>query len=88
MRQQNRAYSAYIEGVGYSDELRAVLIIVRNNWHTEPYQIRLQATQNLGEMWKVCARIPANSAAPFFIGDLNGNEVGGTGLFGVYAQKE
>lgn len=58
-------------------------IFVKNIWHYQPYQIRLQAAQNL---WKAWARIhsPDNlDASKIKIKDQNGNTVGSSGfMFG------
>jgi hypothetical protein len=53
-------------------------VTVANQWHREPYQIRLQAAQNIWQAWAQI-RAPKNpDLARIKIVDLNGNEVGGS----------
>ncbi|OHB55206.1 MAG: hypothetical protein A2Y12_09270 [Planctomycetes bacterium GWF2_42_9] len=57
-------------------------ITVANVWHYQPYQLRLQMAQNL---WKAWARINSPDEpdmAKIRILDLNGNEVGGSRVWG------
>ncbi|MDD4287403.1 MAG: hypothetical protein PHO20_00630 [Candidatus Peribacteraceae bacterium] len=61
-------------------------ITVSNLWHIMPYQLRLQAAQNLQEAWE--AANPDVLAAHISLVDVNGNEVGARGVFGVWVQKE
>jgi len=64
-------------------------IVVTDNFHIAPYQTRLQVAQNFEKLW-AAIHPPANGniSVPLSITDYNGNEVGGTGLFGVWVQKE
>lgn len=63
---------------------------VHNDWHYQPYQIRLQVTQNLWKIWASC-HYPTNpDQARIKIVDHNGNEVAGSRIFGgslIWAQE-
>lgn len=59
-----------------------VVLKVANAWHTQPYQMRLQVAQRFQQAW---ARLysPDNSdKARISIVDNNGNEVGGSRVWG------
>lgn len=75
-----------IEGVEEGYVKNSIRIIVSNSWHLAPYQVRLQAAQNLQNLW--AAAIPDDAVAMISIVDYNGNEVGGRGVFGVWVQKD
>jgi hypothetical protein len=51
---------------------------VNNEWHLLPYQIRLQAAQNLWKSWARIASPKDVDKARLKLVDLNGNEVGGS----------
>jgi len=56
----------------------SLTIVVANAWHYEPHQIRLQAAQNLWDIW-ARIRSPKNpDKARLELTDLNGNSVGGS----------
>lgn len=56
-----------------------LIVMVQNLWHLQPYQMRLQAAQNLWQIWAML-RSPSNlDRARIKITDLNGNGVGGSG---------
>lgn len=91
LKEQNKKYmEAFLNTIkraGGSDAIVKVdvdstgsnlTIYVDNVWHVMPYQLRLQAAQNL---WSVWANIKAPNnldAARIKIADLNGNKVGGS----------
>lgn len=85
LRQDNRI-SQYVRVAIYHD--RGARFTVENSWHFLPYQERLQGAQNLGALWKKFAQTNQPDGDIFRIVDLNGNEVGGSGLLGVWVQKE
>jgi hypothetical protein len=60
----------------------SLTIIVANAWHYEPYQVRLQAAQNLWETWARIRSPNDPDKARLEITDLNGNNVGGSGWLG------
>lgn len=68
----------------------AVTIFVSDTWHIEHYQRRLQNAQRLFQVWETIRSSGEQSgnACIMTIADLNGNEVGGTGLLGVWVQKD
>ena len=55
-------------------------IKVANSWHFIPYQIRLQAAQNLWKVWASIASPTDRDKASIILTDLNGNKVGGSRL--------
>jgi hypothetical protein len=59
-------------------------IRVTSLYHQIDYQTRLQGAQNFEKVWTMIH----GEHAFLSITDLNGNEVGGTGFTGVWAQKE
>ncbi len=59
-------------------------IVVTTQYNLVDYQTRLQAAQNFEKLWTV---IHGDNAF-LSLTDHNGNEVGGTGLMGVWVQKE
>jgi hypothetical protein len=63
-------------------------IVVKDAFHVAPYQSRLQMTQNLVKLWRAIHSPTNGEGAPLTLTDYNGNEVGGTGLTGIWVQKE
>lgn len=61
---------------------RRLNINVVNGWHYQPYQMRLQAAQNLQRLWAQVHSINDPDNARISILDLNGNEVGGSRFWG------
>lgn len=61
------------------DEL---ILTVSNAWHFQPYQIRLQAAQNLWEGWANLHSRSEPDKARLSLVDFNGNEVGGSRVWG------
>lgn len=55
-----------------------IIITVANTWHLMPYQLRLQAAQNLWQTWAKIASPQDLDRARLKLVDLNGNEVGGS----------
>ena len=68
----------FISGVkrGYGDD--TVVLILKNIWHSQPYQVRLQVAQSLLIMWQ---RIRNDEKSYVTLTDLMGNEVGSTSLW-------
>jgi cytoskeletal protein RodZ len=60
-------------------------ITVTQHWHVQHYQLRLQAAQNLDAEWKRYHK--KEGLARIRILDFNGNEVGATGVLGVWVQE-
>lgn len=54
-------------------------VTVSNEWHLVPYQLRLQAAQNIQKLWAQTYTKDPKIAHIKFV-DLNGNEVGGSGM--------
>ncbi len=77
--------SLYIDSVAPAefDNGNTLIIAVTQNWHVEQYQERLQAAQNLEQNWKSYHQ----GTARIKVVDLNGNEVGATGLMGVWVKE-
>jgi len=74
-----------------SFEYGRLVIKVANSWHFQPYQLRLQMAQNLWNIWASIDSPDAPDKALIRIVDLNGNEVGGSRIFGgslIWVQKE
>ena len=80
----NAGVSKMVQDVNYYN--KRARFTVKDSWHFLPYQLRLQAAQDLGAMWSQFAQ--SNEPQMFDIADLNGNRVGGRSLFGVWVQKE
>lgn len=78
--------SEYVRVVIYFD--RRAIFTVEDSWHLLPYQIRLQAAQNLNALWRKFADTDDAAGQMFDIVDLNGNRVGGRGVFGDWVQKD
>ena len=57
-----------------------IKIIVANSWHSQPYQIRLQAAQNLQKLWGNTYGDADRSRVKLV--DINGNSVGGNKVLG------
>jgi tetratricopeptide (TPR) repeat protein len=53
-------------------------IVVANSWHFQPYQIRLQAAQNLWSLWATIRSPNDPDKARIELTDYNGNSVGGS----------
>jgi len=72
----------YIATVGYDPYLpdpNEIVITVRNSWHYEPKQVRLQAAQDLWKIWAT-GFCPAEGldSCRIELTDQNGNRVGGS----------
>lgn len=63
-------------------------LTVENAWHLMPYQLRLQAAQNLWKAWASIASPTDPAKARISIVDINGNEVGGSGVLGIWVQEK
>ncbi len=59
-----------------------VTITVQNLWHVRVKQIRLQDAQNLWKIWAQIHSPKKPDKSRIKIVDLNGNEVGGSGILG------
>jgi hypothetical protein len=57
---------------------KTLMIRVKNTWHHQPYQIRMQNAQTFWELWAKLRSPSELDAARIVIVDLNGNEVGGS----------
>ncbi len=64
--------------VEHFNDYKLCTITVANAWHLNHYQLRLQAAQNLWELWASIASPSAVDKARLKLVDLNGNEVGGS----------
>lgn len=62
------------------DEGRLILT-VKSGWHYQPYQIRLQAAQNLWKLWATIHSPNEPDKARLKIRDINGNDVGGSRIW-------
>lgn len=87
------AFAALMEGLGQQALIASISarngyarITVRNLWHIRNYQIRLQDAQTLDRLWKSISSPREPKKARISIVDYNGNEVGGTGVMGVWVQ--
>jgi hypothetical protein len=75
----------FIQGAkrGRGDD--TVVLVLRNTWHTQPYQIRLQVAQSLLIMWQ---RIRNDEKSYVTLTDLMDNVVGSTSVFsGISVDK-
>jgi hypothetical protein len=75
----------FIQGAkrGRGDD--TVVLVLRNTWHTQPYQIRLQVAQSLLIMWQ---RIRNDEHSYVTLTDLMDNVVGSTSVFsGISVDK-
>jgi hypothetical protein len=71
-----------------SVQKKHLTVRVANEWHYQPYQIRLQAAQNVYEIWFKVANTPDDTRVKMTIADTNGNTVGGKdSLYGVWVDK-
>jgi len=59
-----------------------IKITVSNAWHSVSYQVRLQGAQNLWKIWAALHSPYEPDKARISIVDLNGNEVGGSRMWG------
>jgi hypothetical protein len=90
----NSLRSAGIDGSlikSVSAEGDTLTIKVSNAWHFSPYQIRLQAAQNLWQTWATIDSPGDLDKARIKIVDLNDNAVGGSRVFGgslIWVEKE
>lgn len=57
-------------------------ITVSNNWHSQPYQIRLQAAQGLQKLWGNLYLPESPDRGRIELIDLNGNKLGGSKVMG------
>lgn len=78
--------SEFVRGAIYFN--KGARFTVENSWHSLSYQVRFQGVQNLGALWKKFAQSNEPDSEIFKVVDLNGNEVGGSGVFGIWVQKE
>ena len=62
----------------YSANDNQLTIVVTNAWHFQPYQIRLQAAQNLWNLWAKLRSPNDLDKARIELTDYNGNSVGGS----------
>ena len=71
---------AFVETVQYDGDARWIEITVRDAWHYEPYQIRLQAAQLLWESWTrgFCPSEDGPDYCRISLVDGMGNNVGGS----------
>ncbi|MGI6380285.1 MAG: NBR1-Ig-like domain-containing protein [Anaerolineae bacterium] len=69
----------YVSEVGYDGDTKRVKITVRNAWHYEPEQVRLQAAQALWEAWAAgfCPDEDPDLCR-IRLYDLMGNDLGGS----------
>ena len=74
----------FIQGAkrGRGDD--TVVLVLRNTWHTQPYQIRLQVAQSLLIMWQ---RIRNDEKSYVTLTDLMDNQVGSTSVFSGISVK-
>jgi hypothetical protein len=72
--------NAYVNSVGYYSGFKWIEVTVKNTWHYEPKQIRLQAAQTLWNVWatQFCPEKETIDNCRIRIVDLAGNEVGGS----------
>lgn len=66
------------------DELGKLTVEVVQEWHFLPKQIRLQGAQDIGKVWQRCDH---SRRGWFSLVDVNGNEVGGRGITGVWVAE-
>ena len=82
----NSADGKVFLGVAEGVVMDEVKIFVDDSWHYSPKQVRLQAAQNLWEKWArisiASGRVENADAARVRIVDQNGNEVGGSRVWG------
>lgn len=69
-----------------SGDIWTVTLTVGDIWHIHHKQIRLQDTQNLWKLWALVASPKDPDKARISIVDQNGNEVGGSGILGIWVQ--
>jgi hypothetical protein len=79
------AFKAGVEELGaaelilnYSAQGKRLTLTVANGWHFQPYQLRLQAAQNLWQGWAQLISPTELDSARLKLVDGNGNEVGGS----------
>jgi len=82
LQSYNLDYQCHID-----ERSKRLVIIVDNSWHSQHYQNRLQAAQNLLKVW---TKITSDPYAKIEITDFNGNTVGGShgALSGAWVNKE
>lgn len=75
-----------LPGVALSrvDDLGKLTVEVVQEWHFLPKQIRLQGAQDIGKVWQRCDHSRRGS---FSLVDVNGNEVGGQGITGIWVAE-
>jgi hypothetical protein len=71
-----------VEKVQVSSMPNIVKIVVSNSWHSQPYQIRLQAAQGLQKLWGNLYLPESPDRGRIELVDLNGNKVGGSKIMG------
>lgn len=77
-----------IDIVELSDSRWEIEIAVKNEWHTLPYQYRLQWAQVLSRTWADSTLLKNRDGARVRFVDIMGNEVGGTKWSGeIWVQK-
>lgn len=76
--------NVYVDSVGYYSGFKWIEVTVKNTWHYEPKQIRLQAAQTLWEVWatQFCPEEETLDNCRIRLVDLAGNEVGGSSAWG------
>jgi hypothetical protein len=67
---------------GFEDD--TVVLVLKNIWHTQPYQVRLQVAQSLLIIWQ---RTRNDEHSYVTLTDLMGNEVGSTSVFAGISVK-
>lgn len=76
----------FVEKVSYrydSLEECSIVVKVRNTWHYQPKQLRLQAAQNLWDIWSKSYYLEdKKDKCRMDLTDLNGNNVGGSSWLG------
>lgn len=70
--------SELIDTVSYDSDPKWIKVTVANGWHLAPYQLRLQAAQNLWKLWAGIASPSEPDNARIKLVDYNDNEVGGS----------
>lgn len=76
--------NVYVNSVDYYNGFKWIEITVKNTWHYEPKQIRLQAAQTLWRVWatQFCPEKETIDNCRIILIDLAGNEVGGSSAWG------
>ncbi len=92
---EKEAFIAGLEQVGFDSSI-VKSVSVRNNWvtivvsnvfHVMSYQTRLQTAQDFEKIWSAVHTETNDDPAAVRITDYNGNEVGGSGLMGIWVKN-